>query len=544
MNLLPRPLGGPRLVGDYLAGAGAAGDFFRGSPYRGDTYVRKAEALDQARSRHTFATAERVVRPAGTEGKELLRRVVAESGYFVTTGQQPGLFGGPLYSLYKALTAVRLAGDLEGLLARPVMPLFWVASDDHDWEEANHAFVVDASNRLVRLSLGPAAEGPPRPLGSTPLGPAVEQALDRLAEAMPPSEFHARYMEPLRDAFRPQATMASAFRAWMAELLGDTPIGLVDAGDPALKEACRSVFRAEAEDPVASENVLAEAADALRDRGYGLQVPLIPGATNLFVDLKHGRERLQRTEDGFLLRRSRGRLSLRCVLDLIEDDPGSVSPNVLLRPVVESVLFPTLAYVGGPGELAYFAQLRGLFRRHGAGMPVVVPRGSLLAVENKVRTVLENFGLAAGDVRDPEALLTRFARDRLPGNVRDAAVQWRGAVESLGGELADAAATVDPALRGAVMKTRNSSLAALGTLEKKIVRAVKRNAETTRARIAKAQVNLWPAGKPQDRILCPLQYLLRYGPDFPELACRHIHSPIDPTGAGGDFATPGTDSIA
>lgn len=544
MNLLPRPLGGPRLVGDYLAGAGAAGDFFRGSPYRGDTYVRKAEALDLARSRHTFATAERVVRPAGTEGKELLRRVVAESGYFVTTGQQPGLFGGPLYSLYKALTAVRLAGDLEGLLARPVMPLFWVASDDHDWEEANHAFVVDASNRLVRLSLGPAAKGPPRPLGSTPLGPAVEQALDRLAEAMPPSEFHARYMEPLRDAYQPQATMASAFRAWMAELLGDTPIGLVDAGDHALKEACRSVFRAEAEDPVASENVLAEAADALRDRGYGLQVPLIPGATNLFVDLKHGRERLQRTEDGFLLRRSRGRLSLRRVLDLIEDDPGSVSPNVLLRPVVESILFPTLAYVGGPGELAYFAQLRGLFRRHGAGMPVVVPRGSLLAVESKVRKVLENFGLAAGDVRDPEALLTRFARDRLPGNVRDAAVQWRGAVESLGGELADAAATVDPALRGAVMKTRNSSLAALGTLEKKIVRAVKRNAETTRARIAKAQVNLWPGGKPQDRILCPLQYLLRYGPDFPALAYRHIRSPIDPAGAGGDFATPGTDSIA
>ena len=544
MNLLPRPLGGPRLVGDYLAGAGAANDFFRGSPYRGDTYIRKAEALDLARSRHTFATAERVVRPVGTEGKELLRRVVAESGYFVTTGQQPGLFGGPLYSLYKALTAVRLAGDLERLLDRPVMPLFWVASDDHDWEEANHAFVVDASNRLVRLSLGPAAEGPPRPLGSTPLGPAVEQALDRLAEAIPPSEFHARYMERLRDAFQPQATMASAFGAWMAELLGETPIGLVDAGDPALKEACRSVFRAEAEDPVASENVLAEAADALREHGYGLQVPLIPGATNLFVDLKHGRERLQRTEGGFLLRRSRGKLSLRRVLDLIEDDPGSVSPNVLLRPVVESILFPALAYVGGPGELAYFAQLRGLFRRHGTGMPVVVPRGSLLAVENKVRKVLEKFGLAPGDVRDPEALLTRFARDRLPANVRNPAVRWRGAVESLAGELADAAATVDPALRGAVTKTRNYSLAALGTLEKKIVRAVKRNAETTRARIAKAQVNLWPGGKPQDRILCPLQYLLRYGPDFPGLAYRHIHSPIDSAGAGGDFATPGTDSIA
>ena len=544
VKLLPRPLGGSRLTVHYLAGAEAASHFYRGSPYRAETYRRKAEELDLARSSDTFATAERVVRPVGAAAKELLRRVVAENGYFVTTGQQPGLFGGPLYSLYKALTAARLAGELESLLARPVMPLFWVASDDHDWEEANHTHVVDGSNRLVRLTLGPAPEGPPRPLGRTPLGPAVEDALDRLAHAFPPNDFHARYMERLRDAYRPRATMAAAFHGWMSELLRKTPIGLVDAGNPALKEACKPVFRAEAEDPVASERVLAETADALRGHGYGLQVPLIPGAANLFVDLHHGRERLQRTDGGFLLRRSRGELSRHRVLDLIENDPDSVSPNVLLRPIVESFLFPTLAYVGGPGELAYFAQLGGLFGRHGTGMPVVAPRGSLLAVENKVHKVLEKFGLATGDVRDIEALLSRFARDKLPREVRDATVRWRGAVESMGGELADAAATVDPALRGAVMKARNTGLAALGALEKKIVRAVKRNAETTRAQIAKAHVNLWPGGKPQDRILCPLQYLMRYGPEFPALAYHHIGTRIDPARAGGDFATPGTDSVA
>ncbi len=531
MKLLPRPLGGSRLARDYLAGAGAAHHFYRGSPHRADTYRRKAEELDLARSGRTFATAERVVRPAGPEGTELLRRVVAENGYFVTTGQQPGLFGGPLYSLYKALGAAQLARELEGLLARPVMPLFWIASDDHDWEEANHAFVVDGSNRLVRLTLGPAAEGPPRPLGRAPLGAAVEDALDRLAHAFPPNDFHARCMARLRDAFRANSTMASAFRVWMAGLLRETPVGLVDAGDPSLKEACKPVFRAEAEDPVASESALAKTADDLRGHGYGLQVPLIPGAANLFVDLHRGRERLQRAEGGFRLRRSRGRLSRRRVLDLIADDPGSVSPNVLLRPVVESVLFPTLAYVGGPGELAYFAQLRGLFRRHGIDMPVVAPRGSLLVVENKVRKVLEKFGLASDDVRDPEALLSRLARDRLPEDVRDAVGSWRGAVESMGTELADAAASVDPALRGAVMKARNSGLAALGSLEKKIVRAAKRNAETTRAQIAKAQVNLWPAGRPQDRILCSLQYLMKHGSGFTALAQRRMRIRLERGGA-------------
>ena len=544
MKLLPRPLGGSRLTRDYLAGVEAANSFYRGSPYRAETYRRKAEELDLARGRDTFATAERVVRPAGPGGSELLRRVVAEGGFFVTTGQQPGLFGGPLYSLYKALTAVRLAGDLEKLLARPVMPLFWVAADDHDWEEANHTVVVDGSNRLVHLTLGPAPEGPPRPLGRTRLGPAVEKVLDQLAHALPPNDFHAGYMARLHDAFRPEATMASAFSNLMAELLRETPIGLVDAGDPRLKVACGPVFRAEAEDHAASETVLDETARALQGCGYALQVPLIAGATNLFVDLRDGRERVQGTDGGFLLRRSGRKLPRRRVLDLIEDNPGAVSPNVLLRPVVESLLFPTLAYVGGPGELAYFAQLRGLFRRHGTDMPVVVPRGSLLVLETKVTKVLEKFGLAAGEVRDLEALLSRFARDQLPAEVRDAAERWRGAVESTGGELADAVATVDPALRGAVMKARNSSLAALGSLEKKIVRAVKRNAETTRTQIAKAQVNLWPGGKPQDRILCPLQFLIRYGPEFPALALRQIRIRPGPTGAGGDFATHGTDSVA
>ena len=544
MKLLPGTLGGSRLTRDYLAGVSAANGFYRGSPYRAETYRLKAEELDLARDRDTFTVAQRVVRPAGSGGAELLRRVVAEGGCFVTTGQQPGLFGGPLYSLYKALTAVRLASRLEELLARPVMPLFWVASDDHDWEEANHTYVVDGANRLVHLTLGAATRRFPRPLGHAPPGTAVEAALDQLAHSFPPNDFHERYMARLRDAYRPQATMASAFCDLMAELLRDTPIGLVDAGDPALKEACRPVFRAEAEDPRAGETVLAETAGALRSCGYGLQVPLIPGATNLFVDHHDGRERLQRTAGGFLLRRSGRELSRRRVLDLIESSPGSISPNVLLRPVVERLLFPTLAYVGGPGELAYFAQLRGLFRRHGTDMPVVFPRASLLVVETKVEKVLEKHRLPVDEVRDLEALLSRFARDRLPGDVRDAAERWRGAVESTGGELADAAAGVDPALRGAVMKARNAGLAALGSVEKKIVRAVKRNAETTRAQITKAQVNLWPGGKPQDRVLCPLQYLMKYGPEFPALAYREIRIRLDPAGATADFATPGGESVA
>ena len=527
MRLLARPLGGSRLVRDYLSGAGAASAFYRGSPFRAESYRRRAKELDRGRGPGTFTPALEVVRAAGTRAENRLRRVIDEDGYFVTTGQQPGLLGGPLYSLYKALTAVRLADELEEIVGGPVMPLFWVASDDHDWVEASHAHIVDGANELVRLSLGAAPPGPPRSLGRVQLGGAVAEVLDRLALSFPRNDFHARYMDRLRDIFRPAATLASAFADLLAELLGNTTLGLVDAGHPRLKESCKPVFRAEAEYPGTSAAVLAEASEALKAGGYDLQAPLIPGATLLFVDGRGGRERLGRLEDGFKLRRTGRELSRRQVMRMIEEDPESVSPNVLLRPVVESFLFPTVAYVGGPGELAYFGQLRGLFRRHGVGMPVVTPRESLLVVESRVEKVLEKFALSPGELLDEGALLSRLARDRMPEDVYEGVTRWRTAVEALAAELAETIAVVDPALQGAVTRARNTGLAALGTLEKKIVRAAGRRNDTVRAQISKARVNLWPAGNPQDRVLSPLQYLMRYDSGFLSRALEAIRIQID-----------------
>ena len=528
MRLLSMPPGGSRLVRDYLAGAPEAAPFFRGSPFATVTYRRKADELDRTAGPGVREAAASIVRPAGPRAAQALREVLHQDGYFVTTGQQPGLLGGPLYSLYKALTAVRLADDLAAALGRPVMPLFWVASEDHDWEEANHAHVIDEANRLHRLTLGSNPGTVPRPLGRIRLGEGVVDVVNQLEQCFPHNDYHTRYTDLVRETFNPWATMASAFSDLMAELLQATPVGLVDASHPALKEASRPVLRAEAEDPAASEEAVTETCAALTGLGYALQVPVIPGAVNLLTDLEEGRDRLQRSGGGFTLRRSGRTISKRRLMSLIEDTPGLVSPNVLLRPVVESFVFPTLAYVGGPGELAYFGQLSGLFRRHGTGMPVAVPRASLLAVETKVARVLDKFGLEVGDLRDGDALLSRFAREQVPEDASRAVERWREAVQSVAAELEGVSAGIDPGLAGAVKKARNAGLSALETLEKKIVRAVRRRSETAGAQITKASVNLWPAGKPQDRVLSPLQYLMRYGPDFTRAALEEARVELDP----------------
>lgn len=529
MRLVRMPLGGPMLVRDYLDGIEPAASLFRGSPFHLATYRDKAEELQHATGPDAIAAVEPMIRPVGPVAKEALRAVARHGGYFVTTGQQPGLFGGPLYSLYKALTAVRLAHVLAEALGRPVMPLFWVASEDHDWDEANHTHVIDQSNELHRIELVPGPVRAHRPLGRVRLGDGIHHAVERLSGHFPRNDFHSRHIDLVRATFDPAATMAAAFSGLMTELLRDTPVGLVDAADPALKKASRPLLRAEAEDPAASEDAVGRGCDELTRRGYPRQVPYIPGATNLFLDSVEGRERLQQGAGGFELRRTGRTVARGDVLALIDDEPHRVSPNVLLRPVVESFVFPTLAYVGGPGEMAYFGQLRHLFRRHGVGMPVVVPRGSLLVLERKVVRVIEKYGLEVDELKEGDALLSRFARDQVPDGVSGAVAGWRGAVESFAAELARTTNRIDPVLRGAVAKARNSGLAAVGALEKKIVRAVKRSSEVTWNQIAKARVNLWPGGKPQDRVLGPLQYLMRYGGDFVSMALREIRVELHST---------------
>lgn len=521
MDVVPMPLGGPKLVRDFLAGEASAARFYGASPFTPESYRRKAASLAPG-VRERACDAARLIDPGSARSEALLHDVVRSGGYFVTTGQQPGLFGGPLYGLYKALAAVRLAEDLGRLLDKPVMPLFWIASDDHDWEEASRAHALDGGNRLCRLDLGPGPGRARRSLAETPMGEGVEEAVAGLARAFPPNDFHEHWLAQVRQAYRPGATLPTAFRRFMGTLLEDTPLGWVDAGDSRVKAGSRPLLEAEAEDPAASEAVLAETGAALSAAGYGLQVPLIPGAANLFVHAPDGRDRLERVGAGFRLRGSGRELSKGRVLELIAADPCAVSANVLLRPVVESFLFPTLAYVGGPGELAYFGQLRGLFQHHGVGMPIAAPRASLLVVEAKVAKAMEALGTDPADLMDRDGLLARFARQEMPPAVEAASKRWRDGVHSASDELAAAAAGVDRTLEGAAKAARNAGLAALATLDKKIVRALKRRNETARDRIDRARANLWPAGKPQDRIFGPLQYLMRYGSGFVDLVRRRI----------------------
>ena len=433
----------------------------------------------------------------------------------VTTGQQPGLFSGPLYSLYKALTAIKLAEALEPVVQRPVLPLFWVASEDHDWAEADHTYLLDQENELSLFRV-PGQEGPAgRPLSKIPIQTGLESLVDEFIQAIPNSEFKDSYITLIRDSYPSGATLPQGFRAVLEGFLGAYPIAFVDAADPGLKEASAPVLMRELEHAEEHEALLSRVATHLSMEGYGIQVPILEGGVNLFLEGPSGRDRLYQNGSDFRLNQANVTRSLEDIRRLAGEDPSVLSPNVLLRPVVESALFPTLSYVAGPSELSYFAQLKEYFHAFEIRMPVIHPRFSATLVETKVGKVLDKFHLSLEGLNRPyHELAAEIAREEIPAEVRRSLGEIRGAVGKGAGTLAKAAQEIDSTLKGPVTHARNAAFSAFDDAERKILQAVKRQNEITLGQLEKAQKNLFPDGKPQERVLNALYYLARYGPEL------------------------------
>lgn len=526
LEIRVRPVGGNRLVDDYVRGDASLAPFFAGHPYDAAAYHRKADSVRRRFEAEALSAMADAVRPTGPGAAEKLESIAAGDGFFVTTGQQPGLFGGPLYTVYKALTASALAERLEALLGSPVLPLFWVASDDHDWAEANHIRLLDTDNTLRTLTLQGASE-PALSMGRRPLDGAAETALDELAQLLPPSEFTPPLMERLRAEYDGDS-VADAFTRTMERILDGVAMAFVDPQAEAVRRLGRTVLRRDLENMDTSAAALRRQTERLEAAGYSVQVPILPDATNVFYEEPDdgqpadagrpgpGRERILRGGDGWVLRASRRTLSDDELWALFEESPERFSANVVLRPVLESAVFPTLAYVGGPGEVRYLAQTGCLFEVHGIGMPMVFPRLGVTLVESKVRKVLDKFGLEEGDLvgRPIHEVIAGVVRDDVPDAVQSALSELRQSVQEGYQAIYDAAEEIDPTLKGPIFGARNDGFRALSEVEKKIRHHVKMRQETDLEQIEKAAANLAPDGKPQERVLNVHQYLARYGEDL------------------------------
>lgn len=448
-------------------------------------------------------------------GQEGLRARLADPEVLVvTTGQQPALFTGPLYAVHKALSAAALARLLSERWGRSVVPIFWVASDDHDFAEANHAawLQADGSLHVEALRARPAGAAL-RPMSQEPLGPGVEAAVASLGAALAPWEGGEEVLQWVRTHFRAGATVGAASGAALAELLAPLGVLCLDGSHAALKARGAGLIRRALEDAEGLDRSLAARAAELLAEGRDPGVAVGDRATLVMMEGREGRDRLVVEGGEFVARHGGERYSLGELGALLESEPGRFSANVLLRPVLERHLLPTVAYVGGPGELRYLALAEAVYQGLGVSPQLPVPRWSGYLVEPRVDRVLAKFGASVEELLAPgERLEARVARTQLPPEAEPSLAALRRAIEEQYGVLERAATEVDPTLERSIGGLKGRALAGLDRAEKKLIQHLKRRHATETEQIRRARTALQPGGRPQERVLTVAPFLARYGP--------------------------------
>ncbi len=521
--------GTPQLVRDYIHAFPRLEAFFAWNPRTPDAYWEQAKRCDVRVYRRSelcdILGAQNTAWNAPSAAGQHIQELREPQALAVVTGQQTGLFGGPLFTLYKALTTVRLAARLRTDLQRPVIPIFWMTSEDHDVAEVDHVNLLDRTGTLVTLRHASWGSPPGFIPANLRLGPAILDTLEQAWALLPVTEFTPAIREALARVFAPERTLADAFARWMLHLLAEDGLVIVDSADARLKRLVANVFRQELDEAPRSAQGILAVSESLRVLGYPPQIEARTDGVNCFL-LRDGRRSLTRDGTGFRFRDSGQVIPASEMRRLVQEQPESFSPNVALRPIVQDTLFPTLAYVAGPGELAYFAQLLPVYQAFDVPMPLIVPRASLTLLEPRVAHLLERFHLALPDLTlEPEQLASRVLRAHLPPDLGATLAKARESVEEIFRAVGDAIAAVDPTLRATVRQTSSHIQGHLDQLERKAVQALKRREADTRQQIQRVRETLMPGGKPQERVLPLLPFLDRYGPAVLETIRAAIDGP-------------------
>ncbi|HZB26228.1 MAG TPA: bacillithiol biosynthesis cysteine-adding enzyme BshC [Vicinamibacterales bacterium] len=502
------------LAGDYAFNYGHVAPFYAGDPASPEAWTRAiARAQQHAANRAAIARilqAQQATRSAPSAALDATRTLAADGTVAVVTGQQAGVFGGPLFTLLKAITALQLARRVSEKHGTRAVAVFWVDAEDHDWAEIASSTVLDVNLQPRTITVPPPDGAGELPVASLTLDERIEQSLAALAAALTPTDFTPWVVDRLRAAFRPGMGVADAFARWLEDLLGPHGLIVFDSSDPAAKPLAAAIFSRELASAGRSASLAAAAGDALLARGHTPQVTPQRDSVSVF-HLDGGRHPIKQRENGFLI--DDRPVPAAELYALAASHPDQFSPNVLLRPVVQDALFPTVAYVAGPSELAYLGQLGTIYEHFGVPMPLMYPRATATLVESGTARFLAKYKLPFQDLQaQDESALNRLLAAQLPQAIEDAMREAGTAIERSLQRLIEAMPALDPTLAGAARTTMGKMEHELRALHAKMISAAKKRDETLRRQFIRAQTQAFPHGEPQERALATVFFLNRYGP--------------------------------
>lgn len=451
---------------------------------------------------------------------ERIRRSAGGRGIVVTTGQQPGMFGGALMTLVKAIAARTLADAIEQTTGTPVAPVFWAATDDADFDEASVVSVaLDGGARELRLTERAAAG---TPMARVPLSGREVDALAAALRDASGSAAHASYLELALDAYRDGVSVGDSYVKLMRSVLQPLGIAVLDASHAATLSAARGVLERVAREAAPIAEAVRRRGDAIRAADFTPQVEEVENLSLVFANEAGVKRRLTIAEAPAASREA------------------TLSATVLVRPAMERAILPTAAYLGGPGEVAYFAQVTAVAEAIGIPIPLVVPRWSTTIVEPRIQRMLDELGADIGALADPHALEGRVARQLMPADVARAIADAREHAAHDADALRRASKDLMP--RAAIDGMARSAEHRLERMERRLLAAVKRRETDAMRRIATARGSLFPHGVRQERKLSFIPFLARYGAPLLEqmLEAASVHARAIVAGTPSMTSAPAT----
>ncbi len=520
---------------DYLSYTPSVRGFYPRSPIFSEWLKDESQLVggsagyDAARRARVSEILERQNRAWGSSAKTLANIERLKRGALTAvTGQQVGLFGGPLFSIFKALTAVKLAEDATAA-GVDCVPIFWLATEDHDLAEVNHVSLL-AENGLPELLAVDSKGIADAPVGAVKFGPEIEAVIERAAALLGDSEITTW----LREAYRPGETLGSAFGLLFARLFADWGIILLDPADKEFHDLAKPLFRAAIERASDLDDALLERGKAIEAAGYHQQVK-VTAVTALLFEVKDGARTVIRRKPNGNGNRSHThtdaefvvgdeRVSAEDLLGRIERAPENFNPNVLLRPVVQDYLLPTLVYAGGAAEVAYFAQVAVVYEKLLGRVTPILPRFSATLIEAKPERILTRYELGVPEVfGGPGKVREAIAARSLPADLQTRFSEAQAAVERSMTALSESIGRLDSTLVDTVETAKGSMASQITRLQARVSRAESlRNEVITRHADAVSHA-LFPNKILQEREVAGVSFVARYGTALLADLYRNIH---------------------
>ncbi len=498
-----------KLFNTYLSDYSALDEFYSVNPFEDSDVENKAQRVLQPKEKQKFVEALEEFHTyleISEDQQKQLQKFNTEESLVIVTGQQLGVYGGPLFTIYKTITTILLARKWEIKLNKPVIPVFWLADEDHDFEEIASIGIPDYDEfKKVGLTEG----GNGSPVSDQFITGSISDFKEKVKSELQETDFTEELLKTLGEFYKEGQTHVQAFAQLINYWFAKEGLLIVGSNFKPIKDLCKVVFKTSINERASVYKALELKSQALENE-YHRQV--IVGESNLFYfDKDKRRTKLDISGENWVA--GEIKVGEDKLLSMIEANPENFSPNVFIRPVVQDVLLPTLGYVAGPGELAYYGQMKDLYPIFDLEMPIIFPRLSITLIESGIERIIEKlpFEMCSYNQRI-EDLEAAYVDQTNSKDIEGVFGEWKKAIDAAAEKPNSFIKDIDPTLEGTTGKVVAGFSNELDKLKGKVYRSIKQQEQTQLNRIAKIKSQLFPDGL-QERSISPVYFMNKYGPE-------------------------------